>query len=307
MIISAVVGAGFATGAELVTFFGSSALSPVVIALVVGVLLFGLMAALLFLPNTDKQWLFAPVFFIFFVAMTAGVTELAGAWASAIAVILSVLIVLFGFERMLTANKILMLFALIILLLVVISNFGGKLPVSNSSTSEWKTILSALLYASMNCCLLPAIFAEAKKKYSFKKLLYACFAAAITVGFFVLLILTAIRVNNVANAAMPVLALSGSYIIRFAILVCILTSMFAALFNLKTSNFLGHTLPQAPRKDVFMLVAVGSIGYGLSFLGFTKVIGIFYPIVGIAMIGFIVFSFCSNLKERCACRRIREH
>lgn len=304
MIISAVVGAGFATGAELVAFFGSSALPPIAIAAVVATLLIGLMTALLYLPNKLKRWLFTPIFFIFFVAMTAGVTELAGPAASAVAVIISVLIVLFGFEKMLAANKVLMGFALVVLFAVVLKNFSGTMAKSNLPTNEWKTMWSALLYAGMNCCLLPGIFAEAKKKFSCKELLFGCFAAAVTIGFFVLLILTAVRVNGVSNATMPILALSGSIIVRIAVLICILTSMFAALFNMVPSKSAGATTLTS-RNNVLLLCLVGAVGYGLSFLGFTKVIGVFYPITGIMMIGFILFSFCLYLQGRSACRRIR--
>jgi len=45
LILSAIVGAGFATGAELVTFFGDTGASPLIIAITVGVFLFLIMTA----------------------------------------------------------------------------------------------------------------------------------------------------------------------------------------------------------------------------------------------------------------------
>jgi uncharacterized membrane protein YkvI len=277
MIISAVVGAGFATGAELIAFFGATSLPPIVIAFFVGIFLFCVMAVMVCLPMKLSKKIFAPIFFIFFVAMTAGIAELVGPIAAAIAVMISILIVWFGFERMLGANKILMGFALVVLSVLVVANLGGTLPVSQAPVNAFGTIGSALLYAGMNCCLLPAIFVEAKRKCSRKDLLLSVIVATVVITFFVFVILTAIRVNNVAGAAMPILALSNSFIVRLAVFICILTSMFATLFNLQTQK----KIP---------LLGIGALGYFISFLGFTKVIGIFYPIVGVVMIGVISFS-----------------
>jgi len=284
MIISAVVGAGFATGAELIAFFGASALPPLLIALFVGVLLFGVMMALIYVRVRFSKKLFAPIFFVFFVAMTAGITELAGPVAAAVAVVISILIVLFGFEKMLTANKILMGFALAVLLFLVVSNLGGTMPRSNLPANVFGAMGSALLYAGMNCCILPAIFKEAKKKYSRKELLVSVLVATVVIMFFVLIILTAIKSNNVAGAVMPILALSNSFVVRLAVFICILTSMFATLFNL------GGASSKTTRRGVLRLVGIGVLGYAASFLGFTKVIGIFYPIVGVVMIAVIFVS-----------------
>ena len=55
LIVSAVVGAGFATGAELMAFFGASALPPIAIAALVGVCLFVVMIALVFLQETTPS------------------------------------------------------------------------------------------------------------------------------------------------------------------------------------------------------------------------------------------------------------
>ena len=297
MLISAVVGAGFATGAELVAFFETSALPPVAIALMVGVFLFCVMGALVLLPRSLPRKLFTPVFFVFFVAMTAGVTELVGPVAAAVAVTISVLIVLFGFERMLDANKILMCFALAVLMFVVIINFDGSAARPNQSPNLFATAGSALLYAGMNCCLLPAILAQAKLKHSRGSLLASVFIACVIISFFVLLMLTAIRVNNVSGAAMPILALSSSLVVASAVFICILTSMFAALFNLQSRG----------KGGIGKLCIIAVAGYALSFLGFTKVIGIFYPIVGAVAIVSIIFSFFVWLKDYYACQRNREH
>jgi len=295
MIISAVVGAGFATGAELVAFFGASALPPIWIAVLVGVFLFLFMAALLYLPMRFGKRAFVPVFFIFFTAMTAGVTELAGPITALVAVVTSILVVWIGFERMLAANKLLMGFALAVLLVVVLMNVGGALPQTGNRADTLMTTGKALLYAGMNCCLLPGIFARARQTLSRRDLLICAAVSTVVISFFVMVILTAIHVRGAAGAPMPIFAIADSAVVRFAVLVCILTSMFAALFNL------GAEIP----RGVLPLAVVGALGFLFSFLGFTKVIGIFYPIVGMVMIGFIIFSFCCWLRLRFVGRRSR--
>ena len=314
MILSAVVGAGFATGAELIAFFGTSALPPIAIAALVGVFLFCVMAALLFLRENINKKIFAPIFFIFFAAMAAGVTELVGPAVSAVAVVTSVLVVWFGFEHMLTANKVLMEFALAVLLIVVLLNLGTAIPKTNLSSNVWTTAGFALLYAGMNCCVLPAIFAEARKAFSRRELLVCIFAAAVVVSFFVLVILAAISANKTAaGAPMPILALSDNFFVKFAVLVCILTSMFATLFSLRQRDNAKQNISQNTNQNtnknsnqnIFRLSCIAALGYACSFLGFKSVIGIFYPIVGAVMIGFIVFCFSRECFSRVR-RRFRQ-
>ena len=297
MIISAVVGAGFATGAELIAFFGTSTLPPAMIAVLVGVLLFCVMTALVYLPLRMPRWIFAPVFFVFFVAMAAGVTELAGPVASAIAVVLSVMIVWFGFEHMIFANKILMAFALAVLAGVVIANLGAPVTKSGLPLNTGFTAGLALFYAGMNCCMLPAVFDELQKTHSRRKLLLSILAASVVIALFVFLILTAIYANGVKSAAMPVLALSDSALSNLAVFICILTSMFAALFNIFPSG----------SKTIKKLSGTAALGFAASFLGFTKVVRIFYPVVGVVMIVYIIFSFFRLVLQRFVFQGTRGH
>ena len=282
MIISAIVGAGFATGAELIAFFGTSALPPIAISVLIGGFLFVVMTAIIYIPKQFNKKIFAPAFFIFFVAMTAGITELVGPIASAAAVVTSILIVWFGFDKMLAANKVLMIFALAILAGLVAANLDGTVIKSDDSSGGWLSgALFALAYAGMNCCILPVIFQQAQKTLPRSDLMVCIFTASVAVSFLCLLILTAIQTNGVQTAAMPVLALSNSIIARIAVLICILTSMFATLFNLHTSE----------QKNALRLLCLGALGYICSFFGFTKIIGVFYPLVGIALIVYIIFLF----------------
>jgi uncharacterized membrane protein YkvI len=295
LIISSIIGAGFATGAELVSFFGRSALSPFVIGLIAGALFFAIMSALVLAQprgnNSQKiqrnsNRLFAPVAFVFYTAMIAGISEISGHLAGLFAVTICVLIVWFGFEKLLFINKFLTVFILAVLLVVTIPHQIGIVTTPIDSFGTLRTIGAGILYAGMNCCLLEVIIKAALKKWTLRQVLSSCAIASATLSVFVILLLTAIRNTDTAATAMPILHISSSILTTAAIFVSILTSMFGALLNI------AHT--EKRQKSLWFLICVSIIAYICSLLGFSNVISIGYPIMGAVMIFYVLrLLYCS--------------
>jgi len=286
LIISSIIGAGFATGAELVVFFGNSTLPAWVIALLVGVVLLTMFGIIIFLNEKNfhpPKIFFIPIYFVFFVAMTAGITQIASHFASILALILSVLVVLYGFKKMSKFNYAVMIFVLVILLITTLPHIGQA---QGQNPNSRPLILNLLIYAGLNCCLLFPLFKRARKEFTLKQLLASATTAAITISFFILIILSSIDKSGVYP--MPILTLSNNFLVVTAILLCMFTSMFISLFNIEQS-----TKSNAPT-----LVLVSAFAFGLSLLGFTQIVSILYPVLGFAAFFLVVCCFVLQMMPR---------
>ena len=291
LIISSVIGAGFATGAELIAFFGHTNMHPVMIS----VLFSAVMLLLIWMivrstPDNIKEsdvhtnkYIFVPIYFIFFTALTAGVTSLSGWMASIVALSACIVVVLFGFERLLAFNKYIMAFVLVILLAATIPN-QGLMPIQLYPPHVWRTVLMAILYAGMNCCILDAVITRAKAKWSNKDIMIASTFAIAVVALLATLILTAVRSNG-TTADMPIIELAPGSITRIAVLLCVFTSQFVCLFNV--SNLSG-VVNKNQRTQGFILIGLCTVAFALSFFGFVRIIGALYPAVGAITIAYII-------------------
>ena len=278
LLVSSIIGAGFATGAELLVFFGNAGLAPWVIALMVGGFLFALMAVTVALASrgfNPPKILFVPLYFAFFVVMTAGIAELLGVWGAVLSLGASVLVVIYGFDKLVRFNKYLIGLVLVVILVIAIPNLGViNVGERGISSVAW----SALLYAGMNTMLFP-IINRAKKKLSGKEILGSCLMACMVLGFFVLVLLSSIDPNS--QAQFPVLELSSSWFVMVAIFLCMFSSQFIALFNIDSET-------KKTQGNVGKLIAVCVVAFIIGSFGFSRVMGFVYPIVGMFMIAFLV-------------------
>ena len=303
LIISTIIGAGFATGAELVAFFGGSSLSPWVVAIIVGMFLFAIMTVLVFLAPRRQHPIvrhaFTAVYFAVFAVMTAGFAQLCGVWATVAALAFCIIVVMFGFDKLLFVNKYIMYFVLAILLTASIANIGpyDNSPFVKGGTSLGAGVLSALLYAGLNCCLLVAVIAKSLEKTSRKRVLVSCAVATVIICVFVALILTAIRAQGV-SADMPILALSNTPLTMIAVLLCILTSMMICLFNVSKNTTVRS----------YWLILLCGFAFALSFFGFKDILGVAYPALGFGMVLYVGWLCCVGclgvLRRRIIRRRL---
>ena len=328
LIISSVIGAGFATGAEIVAFFGRHNLPPALVGVLTFVTLFPLLTLLVYLPNrkevledfdkkrkrpqtpptkiTQHLVLFlkklpAPLFvyMIFFVGMTAGLATLLGRPITIVALAACIAITLGGFNKLLWINKYLMYLVLGVLLFTIITHMGTPTPLQGSNISGG--MLSALLYAGLNVTMLPPIIRQAKKRHSRTEVLLSCLLASTVVSGLVMLIIAAIQ-NNHISAPIPMVALADNLFVKLAIFFSIFTSMLVALYNI-------HTTLRHKRKDVresnavpyiFSLLIVCTIAFFATYIGFTQIVGFFYPLIGT---GTLVFTLSYGVY--CLYRHIR--
>lgn len=290
LVISAVIGAGFATGAELVAFFGDVGLDAWAIALLVGVCLFAIMSVLIFFEGKQirgVRWFFTAVNFATFIVMAAGLRHIAGTWALILSLGFCVVIIFWGFSKMMWVNKYLMFFVLGILLWASLSNLTAPPQAVHTTPRIGRAIYMAILYAGLNCCILQRVLSQFSKQYSRKQILAACGGACLIIMLLVGLVLGAIMRNGV-TADMPILALSNNFVTKFAVFLCILTSMMILLNNLIPKQ--ENSSPAFSLPLVALLLCC--VAFGFSFFGFGSILGVVYPIIGGFMIlycGWLLF------------------
>lgn len=303
LFIGAIIGAGFATGAEIVTFFNKFALPVWLIAVLVGVTMFCVMSVSILLAKTNSQpqttfigYLFITLYFVFFVAMTAAVTQVAGVFVSLLALVFSGLVVKFGFHKMTRINT-------FIVICIIIVLFGVCLPhvlLPPRTATNWHDLpggmLWAFLYAGLNCFMFPELIAAAVPQHQKRTLYLASLLAAAIIAFFVYMILTAIKFTGTQNAVMPLLATSNHPVTFVVILLAILTSQYSSLFAI-VQKAQTLTLGKKVSTD-FIIIIFTILAFICSFLGFEKILNIGYPLVGAFICAFLCFSLLVYLRTR---------
>jgi uncharacterized membrane protein YkvI len=277
LFVGSIIGAGFATGAEIVTFFGSSGLPTIIIAFLVFLSLFGFISSIIFLGRPFPR-IFNILYFILFVAMTAGVIQIAGVFAGIVSLVISIVIVLIGFDKMSVFNTIIVMAIIVILIFTCVGYIGKSYPIKENHN----ILLNIFLYGGLNCCMFSQIIAEAKQKMKNKSLYVAAGLASVIIAIFVFLILNAIRTTETESHIMPLLAISNNGITFIVILLAMLTSQYSALFTI---------CPKKKNKD---LISVCIMAFICSFLGFEHLVSVGYHIIGIFICSFLFFSLLAR-------------
>lgn len=282
LLIGSIIGAGFATGAEIVTFFQHLALPAGVIALLVCVAMFSIISLSIYLSGRSvamPRWLniiFIGLYFILFTAMTAGVTQITGIGVSILALLVSSIIVLFGFEQMTHLN-------MVIVGVIIVALIGICVPALRITTFaiKWADLpqgtLWAFLYAGLNCFMFPELINAARHQYTRKALYWAGLITAIIIAGLVYLILSAIRSTGTQTAILPLLAIANHPLTMIVILLAMITSQYAALFALIERL---NTVNKSKAKPTKLVLITAVIAFSCSFFGFKPILNFAYPLIG---------------------------
>ena len=282
LIISSIIGAGFATGAELVVFFANSAIHYSVISIMVAATLFGLIGLIIWLSEKSfmqNRYLFVPIYATFFVVLTAGMRTLVGPYFTILVSITCVIIVMLGFDKLMKLNTPILLFILIVIVVIGIPSIGSH-EINYGNNGLLFTLFWALIYGGLNCVFVLPVVKKARERLSLTSVLGAAVITSIVIGVLVFIILGSVD----RGYEIPILSLSTSPFIMVSVFLCIFTSMFIALFNIDTSLGTKKKASYNSSHRLIVLILICAMAFVLSFIGFTKVIGIFYPLIGVFVI-----------------------
>lgn len=315
LMIGTIIGAGFASGREIVSFFGTE-ISPW-IAVICGVGIFGVSVMLLSIGNkvgkdsfgeVNQQVLgkfsgFADVFllvngFIVLSGMLAGMDSLfhpilpvAPAY-SVVSGIICTFIVIKGPDKVMKGSGIIVPIIICAMFAVCLFNFGSypKAPIGQD-------IPAAIIYVSMNMMLAATVFTTVHK-LSFKQILAASAITGAFIGGIMLLIISALNKTQSYPYPMPVIEIARNtspflYVLSvIAVSVGIFTTMMTAMSGL-TGFFEGYVGSRT--YAAFIVLLTGLI---ISNMGFENVISYLYPLIGVVGLFYIVVCFAFITRSR---------
>ena len=319
LIVGTIIGAGFASGRELVSFFGSGI--SLWVAFLCGGAIFGLCALFLWIGSVTGarnvtqlnerligRFHFLPDSFllinslIVLSGMLAGMDSLGSLFFplsplyAVAAGVLGVIVVHKGIKGLLRCNGIVVPCMILALLTVCgLSIAGGWIDFSLGRFTL-TTLPTTAVYVSMNMILASTVLTTLGPLKKKQILLSAGIAAAVMTGLLVALIL-ALNSCGDSTAEMPVLEMAKAIspilyvLIALVIGVSIFTTMLTAMSGLCAwfSCVLG--------KGIFCPIVVLLAGLLLSRLGFLKVVGLLYPVIGV--LGLFYMLLCIVFALRC--------
>lgn len=307
LIIGTTIGAGFASGREIITFFGACP-SPWT-ALFVAVMTFLFCAVFLFVGNKVNASeigevnrkiarpfeLVLNIFMIFncvitMSAMLAGIDALLGnlfalsPLYSIVFALLSTLVVVSGISGLMRVNVIIV--PALIVVMTLVCAFSVNEPVINGISTI--SVSNIVVYTALNGILSASVLTTVNG-LSKKQILLSSALSALVIGALVLLLTLSLS-STFSLCDMPVVELAkrlGTYpfiFAIFAVLAGIFTTMITAHASITewVNGFFHNRISSAFVSAIFCLV--------LSFLGFKKVIDVFYPIIG--TIGIVYLLVC---------------
>ena len=323
LIVATIVGAGFASGRELVTFFGKFGYASIPIAVLCALLLFFSLALFmsvgkLIRPNGMEDFHRA-VFGKFAVAvdfvllfnyliilstMFAGCDSLLESYnlskypiISTITAILTFIIIYRGIETLMDVNAVLV--PIILYMALIIGIFSLANPVEyeiNYSDNVGMMIFFVAIYVSMNIMLSVGVITNIKMPL--KEQLRGAATGSTIVGFFIALLTAAIMCAgiNVFNSSMPVMEIASRMNMSFLAAIIIWSGIFTTIL---TAVFTINSWTQSFIKNKALSISsILIIGIIISRLGFKTIVDSFYPISGIIGLFYILAVFIYYLKAR---------
>ena len=326
LIIGTIIGAGFASGRELVSFFGNR-ISPFT-AVLCGMAIFVLSVVFLFIGSRLRSTNVSEVNrklagrahvvvdsfllvnnFIVLAGMLAGMDSLGNlvlkirpAW-SILSGALCVFVVCRGIKGLLNCNSLVVPLIIVSMIFVcAYSAAGGGMPVREFQS---KTLLTLVVYVCMNMMLASTVLTT-MGEMSKKQIFVSSAIAAFIMTVLILLLILALNNNPFESADMPVLEMARKIspivfgLILVVIAVSIFTTMLTAMSGLVAwfSSVFGSRLYSA----VFVLL----LALALSNLGFSNLVGYLYPVIGVLGVIYTVLCLVYVVREAASAKACRK-
>ncbi len=332
----AILGAGFASGREIWQFFGVFGNFGLIGVAVIGGLfiLLGMITAVIaiklgtndmgrvIVPGHNKLLVQFVGYFMALMLFTVLITMSAAGGAmfdqqlglpralgGAVIIIMVVLTVIGGFDRVSRAFRFMMpvLIGIILLLCVSVLFAGGMTESSDAvfapsplAPTWW---LAAILYISYNIlAVIPIVATAAVNAKSTKHAVWGAALGGVFLTMLALVILLVLRTDPVLSNTMemPMLAFSSKFsgVVNIIYTVVLLFAIYASA----TGNYYGFTTklkPSSTKNIKVILIAI--LGFGFGLIGFKNVIAYMFPLegfAGILIIVLLVLNFIRLIRQK---------
>lgn len=323
LIVGTMIGAGFASGKEIVAFFGET--PNVFAAVVAGALVFVCSVLFLFVGRRAKKQdvgevngavfgklrPLADIFILFnsvtvLGAMLAGCDSLAAEFidirplASVVMGLLCAVVAVRGIDGVIRANAVLV--PIMVVVLTLCAALAIEFPFRPQSGGIG--IASVMLYVSMNMILGGGVLTTVNK-LSPREILLASAVASVIITGLLLAIMGALQSCASAHADMPMLlvALKSGRAMYFVCLPIIAVSIFTTMLSAFKSvyDYLLGFIGNKPLSAGIVLVG----GLAVAAFGFSSVVDTMYPIIG-GIGALYIFCNCYYLVRTRVKREVRK-
>ena len=310
LTVSAIIGAGFLSGREIVAFFGTDGFLPFIIfSFIISAAFFYLCyysgAKEKSLEDLNGRLFTYPkcvgvaVYVASFISASgaaSGITALFSVIFPTIKIPIFALIFIIAADfvsvkGVIGVEKIsFVLTPLLVVTVAILIVFCGKTDFSTENVNAVKGGLKTVLYASMNCFInLPALTDGARGKGK-KTLIFSAILSALIISFLALFIAASIKGAKTSFADTPLLfAVGGSPIFAASLLFALITSLFSAYYPLY--NFANK------KGKIVGVVSLTIAVFSFSLLGVKNIIDGIYPVIGV--MGAVYLIKCFIYAVRC--------
>ena len=314
-MLGSLIGAGFATGKEIVNFFGIYGKFAPYLIVVAGLLFFISLCCFFiagkYTENRAILYFFNPLIFIAeFILLSAMISAmfsisnifLSNSTIAYILIILCFIISIFDVNGLTTINTILS--PLLILSIITVSTLSIKNnynPVCLSSESNYiRLILYPFLYFGLNLFTSFPLCRELGKNMTKKEIYLTSFIISITLIATITLIAISIFHSSIKiyNSDMPLAILAFNinktfgFIFFFVIIAGIITTLLSCLYVLNSY----HKKFRIKKLQFSMIIIL--LAYLFNFIGFSGIISLFYPLIGIFGVALYVFTEINNKRHK---------
>ncbi|HEY8389931.1 MAG TPA: hypothetical protein VIL26_03165 [Clostridia bacterium] len=323
LIVATIVGAGFASGRELVTFFGKFGYASIPIAILCAFLL--CFSLILFMtvgqivrPKGMEDFhravfgKFSPVvdfiilfnYLIILSTMFAGCDSLLESYnlsqypiISILTAVLVFIVIFRGIDTLMDVNAVLIPIILYMVLIIGIFSLTHPVPYKmNYSNNLGLMMFYVSIYVSMNIMLSTGVITTIK--LPLKEQLRGAVTGSAVIGLFIALLTAAIMCAgiNTFNSSMPVMEIASRMNMSFVAAIIIWSGIFTTIL---TAVYTMNSWTQSFIKNkALSILSVLIVGLVISRLGFKTIVDSFYPISGIIGLFYIFAVFVFYLKVK---------
>lgn len=328
LTIGTVIGAGFASGRELWTFFNKDSKISILVGIFCGILFF-LYSYMFFLlgekvkiddfSKLSKR--LSPKFsFVFNIGFTfcyivvissmmsgidslfSGVLSINFPLFSILSFALSTFFVIKGIRGLKTANAILVPCLIAFILVICSKNLYGE-GVERVDNHFVLTLVNAILYVSMNMLLASVVLIQAGGVMNKRERISSALISSVIISFLIVFILMALSKKDYSEIPLPLIEMSKNMNKVFFYISA--TTLYLGIFTTLLSAYLPlyQILESKIRKPWISIAIILVFSLLISRLGFIKIVAAFYPIqsvLGLILAIMIIANkkklFCDNKK-----------
>lgn len=325
LIVSLIVGAGFASGSELVSFFGKFGFAAYPVAVLCGLMLFCSLIVFMSLgeiirPKSTEDLTralfgkFSPVAdtFILFIHLIITASMVAGAdqliefgsiqmpIISLLTLCLVYVVVYRGFQSLVDVNAFLMPLVLFTCFLVGVYGITHPVDFVASQGTLAEVLGSAFIYVGMNTLLSATVITSINQPLKLQ--VKSAGIGSIIISCLIMLLTSAIMCGGIAviSADMPIMVLASRMNAKLVFVIVLWSAIFSSV--LANSYILNQWASGLIKDKQISLSTVLIVVFILSRLGFKTIVDIFYPLCSAAgaifVLSGVIYLIRHSLKNR---------